>query len=422
MLMFITATLAVPLIISSPLDMNAADKAALVQCAIFVAGIGTFVQALGIGPVGNRLPILMGTTFIFMSPAILIAQEYDYATFIGAGLVGGIFIAVVGVFGIKLIKRVFPPMIMGCIIMAMGIGMFGSAANYCAGGTGATDYGSLSNLALAAITMLAVVLINVCGKGFLKGISVLFGLVVGTVIAAFMGKVNLSAVTDAAWVSVPQPFHFGVNFEIGPIIIFFVLYIVAAVQFIGDATNTTHICAGRDLTDKEASRGIVSLGLTSSVSSVFNMIPMVSYSGNVGLIRLTGAKSRILVSVAGVMIFLLGFLPKIATILSMVPAPVFGGATIVTFGIITTTGMDILNREKLSDRDKIVVAVSLALGLGFGATKAATSNFPFYVSVLINGIPGTAFSGAILNAILPKNKTSNANSVDEKFEQADSNS
>lgn len=403
-LMFIAATLAVPLLIASALGMDQADTSLLVQSGIFVAGIGTIIQSLGVGPVGGRLPIVLGATFIFLGPGIAIGQEYGYAAVMGSCLIGGIVTAVLGAFVINWIRKIFPPLVMGVVIMTIGLGLLSAGVNYCAGGEGSPTYGAPRNLILAAVTMVIIILLNVYAKGFTKGASVLIGVIIGTIIAIPLGMIDFSSLSSSSWFAFPEPLHFGMRFELVPTIICLFLYVVSAVEFIGDCTNATNICVGEDPTPRQLSGGIICDGLTSSIASLFSTIPVISYSGNIGLMRLTGVKSRFIVAVCGVMLTILGFFPKIATLLSLVPTPVIGGACIITFGIIASTGMDILMRLNMNERDKLIVAVSLSIGLGFNYTPAALAGFPFYVGAMIKGVPGAAFSAAILNAILPKNE------------------
>lgn len=407
-LLFLASTIAVPLIIGSAIGFEAGDISILVQCGIFVAGVGTMVQAFGIGPVGNRLPIILGQTFTFVTPCIAISLAYGFDAFVGASLICGLLIAIFGAFCIKFIKKIFPPIVMGCVIMVIGLALVNVAVDYCAGGSGAPDYGSWQNYLLAAITLIIVILFNTFGKGFIKGASVLLAMVIGFIIAMCMGMVDFGAVSEAAVFSLPKPLHFGISFKLAPIIIVGILYLVNTVEFIGDTSTVALVAANREVKEEELSRGIVCDGLASAFAAIFNVIPNVSYSGNIGLIGLTGVKSRYIVGTAGILITALGFIPKLSTLLSLIPSPVIGGATLVIFGIIATSGLTILMRAKPTERDKLIIAVSLAIGLGFNFTPGALDRFPYFVSTLVNGIPGTAFTGIILNLILPQDKAKTA--------------
>ena len=377
-LLFIAGSLAGPMIIAGSVGMNDSQTALIVQCMIFVSGIGTMLQAFGLWKIGNRLPTILGPTFTFLTPAIAISIVYGYEVFLGAALIGGLVMALVGTFFVNQIKKLFPPLVLGCVIMVIGIALFGIGIDYIAGGDGAANYGSWQNYLVGGVTMLLVIVFNIFGKGFLKGASVLVAMVVVTVLALALGMVDFSSLSGEAWFALPKPLAFGMQFTLA--------------------------AADRMVTPKELSQGILCDGLTSALAAVFNVSPTVTYSANIGLLKLTGVKSRFIVGFAGAMIAVLGFIPKLARLLALIPMPVIGGASLVTFGIIATSGIQILMREKLSDRDMLVIAVALAVGIGFNVTSAALERFPYFVSALLNGIPGTAITATVLNLLLPKEK------------------
>ena len=407
-LLFIAGSLAVPLIIAGGVGMDARQTAMVVQCMIFVSGIGTMLQAFGVWRIGNRLPTVLGPTFTFLTPAIAISVVYGYDVFLGAALVGALVMALAGAFFVNQIKRLFPPLVLGCVIMVIGIALFGVGINYIAGGDGAADYAGWRNYLVGGITMLLVIVFNIFGKGFLKGASVLIAMVAGTILALIRGMVDFSPLAAEAWFALPQPLAFGIRFKLAPILICIIMYLVNTVEFIGDTSNAALAAADRMVTPKELSQGILCDGLTSALAALFNVSPTVTYSANIGLLKLTGVKSRFIVGFAGVIIAVLGFIPKLAQLLALIPMPVIGGASLVTFGIITTSGIQILMREKLSDRDMLIAAVALAVGIGFNFTPAALADYPYFVSALLNGIPGTAITATVLNLLLPGRRSSEA--------------
>ncbi len=403
-LLFIAGSLAVPLIIADGAGMNGEETALMVQCMILVAGIGTMLQAFGLGPIGNKLPTVLGPTFTFLAPAIAISVTYGYDVFIGASLIGGLVMAIVGGFLINHIRKLFPPLVLGCVIMVIGIALFGVGIDYIAGGFGAANYGSWQNYLVGGVTVAFVIIFNIFAKGFLKGASVLAAMVIGTVLALVLGMVDFSPLATQSWFALPQPLAFGIRFELVPILICIIIYLVNTVEFIGDTSNAALAAADRLVTPKELSKGIVCDGLASSLGAVFNVSPTVTYSANIGLLKLTGVKSRYVVGFGGLIITLLGFMPKVAQLLALTPVPVIGGASLVTFGIIATSGMELLMRSKPTSRDMLIAAVALSIGLGFYFTPAALADYPYYVSALLNGIPGTAIAATILNLLLPKSK------------------
>lgn len=404
-LLFLASTLAIPLIIGSSLGFSGPEITLMLQCSIFIAGVGTILQTMGVGPVGNRLPIILGATFTFVTPAIAISTAYGFPAFIGASLVCGVAVALLGAVSVKFIRKVFPPVAMGCVIMVIGLTLVSVAVNYCAGGdSSAADYGSLRNYGLALFTLVIVIALSAWGKGFLKGASVLIALLAGFLVSVAMGMVDFSSLASTAWFALPQPLHFGISFKLPAIIIMALLTLVNLVEFLGDTSTVAFIAAGRVATKEDLSRGVVCDGVASILGALFNSTPTISYSGNIGLIGVTGVKSRYVVAAAGGFMVVLGFIPKLAALLSLIPTPVIGGATLVVFGSIAANGLKMLGQQELSERDMLLIAVSLAVGLGFSATPGALSRYPFYVSALINGIPGTAFTAIALNLILPKSK------------------
>ncbi len=403
-LLFLASTLAIPLIIGSSLGFTSAEITLMLQCSIFIAGLGTLLQTLGLGPIGNRLPIVLGATFTFVTPAIAISTAYGFPAFIGASLVCGVAVALLGAVSVRFIRKIFPPIAMGCVILVIGLTLVSVAVNYCAGGVGAPDYGSPQNYLVALFTLLIVVGLSAFGKGFLKGGSVLIALVAGLLLSMALGMVDFSSLSESAWFAFPQPLHFGISFKLPAIIIMALLTLVNLVEFLGDTSTVAFIAANRVATKEDLSRGVVCDGVASILGALFNSTPTISYSGNIGLIGVTGVKSRFVVAVAGGFMVILGFIPKLASLLSLIPTPVIGGATLVIFGSIAANGLKMLSQQKLEERDMLLIGVSLAVGLGFSAAPAALENYPFYVSALINGIPGTAFTAILLNLVLPKKK------------------
>lgn len=403
-LFMIASTLAVPIIVAGALSMSGMDTAFLIQCAIFTAGITTIVQAYGIGPVGSRLPIVMGCTFTFISPAIVISLEYGLAAFFGAVIVGGIFEAFFGSYLMKFTRKLFPPIVTGSVVMVIGLSLMGVAIDYSAGISGLPGYGSPRNYMLAFFTLAIILLINRLGKGFIKGISVLIGTLVAFVVSIFMGMVDFTSVINASWFAIPTPLKYGVEFKLMPILIVILLYLVSMIEYVGDTTGVSMIAVNREPTPTELKGGVLCDGLGSAFSGLFNALPNVSYSGNIGLVALTGVYSRYIVALAGVIITIVGFVPKISTMFSLIPAPVIGGATVVLFGLIATAGVRLLRMEKLTERNLLIIGISLTVGLGFATNPQALADYPFYVSAVVQGIPGTAISATLLNQLFPVKK------------------
>ena len=296
-LLFLASTLAIPLIIGSTLGFSSSEITLMLQCSIFIAGIGTLLQTLGAGPVGNRLPIILGATFTFVTPAIAISQTYGFPAFIGASLVCGVAVSLLGAVSVKFIRKIFPPVAMGCVIMVIGLTLVGVAVGYCAGGSGSPDYGSLRNYGVALFTLVIVIVLNAWGKGFWKGASVLIALLAGFLLSAALGMVDFSSLNESAWFAFPEPLHFGITFKL-PAIIMALLTLVNLVEFLGDTSTVAFIAADRVATKEDLSRGVICDGVASILGALFNSTPTISYSGNIGLIGVTGVKSRYVVAAA----------------------------------------------------------------------------------------------------------------------------
>lgn len=393
-----------PLLIAAGLGFDPAQTTILVACALFVAGISTIVQTLGIGSVGGKLPIAMVCSIVFVSPALVIAPQVGYAGYVGACLVGSIVCGVVFVAFSDKLKIIVPTFVSGAVVFVLGTTLLGVALGYCAGGSGSVGFGDPANYLLAGITLLTVLLFNVFGKGFLHGAAPLIGLAVGFSVAAFLGKVDFAPVAEAAWFAFPEPLHWGIEFPVDACITIAFLAICGIAELLGDTSATTMIAENRMPTKRETRGAIFTQAVTSAFSAVFNNGPTISASADVGLLGITKVCSRYVVAVAGVIMVFAGLCPKVSALCSVIPTPVFGGAVILTFGIVMVSGMQIIMRVKPDTRTMTILAVSLAVGLGFSAQPEALASFPLWVSMFLSGVPGTALTAVALNLILPGRK------------------
>ena len=395
-----------PLLVSVGLGFDAASTAILVACSFFIAGVSSIIQALGIGPVGGKVPIAMVCSIVFVSPALLIAPEYGFGGFMGACLVGTLICcAIFFIFADKL-TVIFPPFVSGAVVLVLGTTLTIVSVQYCAGGDGAANFGAPINYFYAGITFLVILTLTVLGKGFLRGAAPLIGLAVGFAIAALMGDVDFAPVAEAAWFGFPEPLHWGISFHPVAIFTIAVLGLCGIAELLGDTTAMTNLVANRMPTKRETRGVIFTQGITSAISAVFNGGPTISASADVGLLSVTHVFSRFVVAVAGVIMILAGLCPKVSAVASIIPTPVFGGAVIMMFGVILVSGIKIIGNSKPDDRMQMIVAVSLAIGLGFNAVPTALGQFPLAVSMLLCGIPGTAISAVILNLVIPGRRKS----------------
>lgn len=413
-----SGNVAVSLIICGALGMDLKTTAFMLQCSMFAAGITTIVQSWGIGPVGAKLPIMMGSSFTFLGASISIGMDPDLglSALFGAFLIGGVLEAVVGPVLIKLFKRYFTPIVTGSVVLAIGLSLLGIGLQYAAGGDGAADYGSLMNLGIAFFTLIVAVLLNHFGKGFLKAASIFIAMIIGFALAVLLGFVDFSSVGEAAWFAVPTPFKFGITFKAGAIVPVLFLFLVSMLEFIGDTTGVAINAADRPATNTELTSGIICDGLGSSFSAVFNCTPNVSFSQNTGLIGLTGVKSRYVVTFGGIILAVLSFVPKISQVIALMPSAVLGGVSIIMFGMIAISGLKVILLQKLTGRNSLIISVALGVGMGINMQPDAVAALPSILQTLLSGVAGTALIALLLNIILP-NKPEDALAAEQSKDE-----
>lgn len=399
----------VPIIIAGALGLGVGEKAFLIQTAMFVAGLATLLQSISIGPVGSKLPIVMGTSFGFVPTSIAIGGQFGLPGILGASFVAGWLEVVLGFF-LKSLRKWFPPMVTGTVVLTIGLSLLPTGINYAAGGVGAEDFGAFHNLFLAGLVLIITVFLNQYGKGIWSQASILVGMVVGYLVAIPMGLVNFSSVASASWFEFPKPFAFGMEFHASAIFAMLILYIVTTVETVGDISGITMGGAGREATDRELSGGVIADGIGSVFAAVFNALPNTSFSQNVGLVSFTGVMSRYVVSIGALFLVAAGFIPKLGAILAIMPQAVLGGGAIVMFSTIATSGIVLISKSALTRRNLLIVAVSLGLGLGLGQVPEALKNLPDWVNLIFSGsgITVACLVALILNMVLPKDETSSA--------------
>lgn len=392
------------IIISNVLNLDDSIKAMLIQCAMFVSGIVTLIQCYPIGPVGAKLPIVMGTSFGFVPAATAIGIKYGMPGILGACLTGAIIQSIVAAFLLKRIRKFFPPIVTGIVVLTMGIALLPTGVNYFAGGSGAVDFASPSNLLLGTIVLVTVIFFKQYTKGMLSISSVLIGLVVGYIVAIPMGKIDFSSLSQASLLSIPMPFKLGFEFHIDAIVAMTFVYLVSTVETIGDTTAIANSGLGRDASEKEIVGAVLADGLGSFIGSIFSILPNTSFGQNVGIIAMTKIVNRFVVATGAVILILAGIFPKVGALISLMPASVLGGASIVMFSMIVVSGIKLITTEKLTERNAMIVAVSLGLGMGVSYVPGFFDSFPESIQ-LIFGESKTvlpAMLAIILNMILPK--------------------
>ena len=407
------------IIIANALGLPQSERVLLIQVSLVMSAVTTLIELFPIGgKLGSGLPVMFGISFAYLpSMQAIVGGGGDIATIAGAMVIGGIVAAVVGVF-VKKIRRFFPPIITGTVVFTIGLSLYPTAINYMAGGAGNTYevvvlrkgltsalvHGSWQNWAVAAFTLIVVMVMSNKGKGICKLAAILLGMIAGYIVAAVFGMVDLSEVRDAAWFSLPRFMHFGIKFEFSACIALALLFAINAIQAIGDLTATTVGGLNREPTDQELQGGIVTYGLTNVLSAFFGSLPTATYSQNVGIVTTNKVVNRVVFALAGGFLLLAGLIPKFSAILTTIPQCVLGGATITVFSTIAMTGMKLIASETISPRNTTIVGLSAALGVGISQSSSALSQFPESITIIFGKTPVViaTIMVVMLNLILPR--------------------
>lgn len=405
----------------------------LIQNAMFIAGIVTLIQTITIGPVGGKLPIVMGTSGGFIGVMYSITSSLGggilaYGAILGASLIGGIFECVLGFF-LKPIRKLFPSVVTGTVVLSIGLSLIGLGIDSICGGTGVADYGSLENLFVGITIIIVIVVLKHFTKGITSIASILISIIVGYILVIVMGSVlpktievtsadgevmtitkswvlQWDKVRDASIIAIPKLLPVKLVFDMRAIIPMIIMFIVTAVETIGDISAITEGGLDREATDSELSGGVICDGIGSSFAALFGVLPNTSYSENVGLVGLTKVVNLYAVSVGAVFLVLCGLFPKLAAVVSIIPQPVLGGACVLMFANIAVSGMKLIAKDGITNRDMTIVSVSLGLGYGLGSVGNSLSQLPQYVSLIFSGsgIVPAATLAIILNVVMPKEK------------------
>lgn len=392
------------LIICGMLDMATGLKTNLIQNAMFVAAVVTLVQLYPVWKVGAKLPIVMGTSSGFIGTAKAMGALYGYGALMGACFIGGIFELVLGYF-IKPLKKLFPPVVTSLVIISIGLSLLPVGINYFGGGSGAADFGSWQHLTVGTFVII-VILIAKQFKGFINNASILIGIVAGYILAICLGMVDFSAVSNASWFALPKfmPVAFEFNWEV--IIAMGIMFIATTVETVGDISGITNGGLNREATVDELRGGVMADGLGSIFAAFFGVLPNTSFSQNVGLVTVTKVVNRFTIMTGAIFLLLCGFCPKLSAIFSVMPQSVLGGAAVIMFSMILVSGIQSLTREALDERNGLIVALAIGLGVGIGNVPAVLDQLPAWVGNIFaqNGIIMTFVIATVLNLILPKSK------------------
>ena len=376
----------------------------MIQMSMVFAGITTLIQTIGIGPMGARLPVVQGTSFAFIPIMIPIVIQFGMPALMGGIIAGGIFHFVVGMF-IGRIRHWLPPLVTGLIVLMIGLALVKVGIQYAAGGVpliGQPEFGAFKHWGLALTVIVVTLGLKFFTTGMLSVSAVLLGLLAGYVVALVSGMVSFDNVARAAWFSAPNPFHFGIEFNIAAVVGMCLISVISAIETVGDISGITKGGAGREATDKEITGGTLADGFGTAVSGVFGALPNTSFSQNVGLVAMTGVMSRHVVTIGALVLLVCGLVPKFGAVISSMPIAVLGGGVIVMFGMIAAAGASMLADVVWDRRNMVIFAIALSVGLGLQLEPTALQHLPDTLKVLMtSGLLPAAFIAIVLNQIIP---------------------
>ena len=404
-------------------------QVALLQNAMLIAGIVTLIQLFAIGPVGGKVPIIMGTSSGFIGVCNSVASVMGggvlaYGAIMGASLIGGLFEGVLGLM-LKPLRKFFPPVVTGAVVLSIGLSLISVGVNSFGGGSSAKDFGSLENLLLGAIVLIVIIALKHGTKGMTSASSILIGIIVGYIVAAIMAAVlpttgidaegveytkawvlNWQKVADASWFAIPKILPVKLVFDLRAILPILIMFIVTAVETVGDISGVMVGGMDREATDTELSGGVICDGLGSSLAALFGVLPNTSFSQNVGLVTMTKIVNRFALTTGAIFLVLCGLFPKLAALISIMPQSVLGGAAVMMFSSIVVSGIQLITKEKMTPRSITIVSVALGLGYGLGANGGVLAGLPQYIQLIFggSGIVPAAIVAIVLNIILPKEK------------------
>ncbi|MGF1704906.1 nucleobase:cation symporter-2 family protein [Enterovibrio baiacu] len=404
MLASVGGIIAVPLIVGSAIGLPGAEIVTLINAALFVSGAITIVQCLGLGPVGIRLPVVMGSSFAFLGIAIGIGKVDGMSGILGASLVGA-FLVIIASFFMEQIRKLFPPVVSGVVVTLIGLTILPVAMNWVGDApAGSEHFATLPKLFLAAVSLAVVLLVSTYAKGAVAASAIVIGLAGGYLVALSMGMVDLTQISNAGWFATPEPFKYGFTFSLTAIVSMSLAYIVVIAEATGDFLALASNCH-KNISGKDLKRGLLGDGIGSAIGAMFNALPLASFSQNVGIVGITGVASRFVVGATGVLLILAGLFPKFGALAVTVPKPVLGGVGFIMFGMIAYAGIRMLIKAADTRRNALVICVSLASGLAVTVQPNILQHLHHDVAQLLHsGITTGTIVAVMLNLLLPKTK------------------
>lgn len=397
------ANIAPIIIVATACGLTEKEKTMLIQSAMLIAGIGTLIQLFPIWRVGSGLPIVMGISFTFVSILCFVGVKYGYGAILGAVLAGGIMEGILGLFA-KYWTKLITPIVAASVVTSIGFSLLSVGANSFGGGSGSENFGSMKNWILGTVTLVSCILFNVLAKSYFKQLSVLFGLVVGYILAICMGMVDFPSSHDTGIIALPKIMPFKMEFNLNAILSVTLIFLVSATETIGDTSALASSGLNREATLKETSGSIACDGFVSALSSVFGCLPITSFSQNVGLVAMTKVVNRFTIATGAVIMILAGIFPFIGAILATLPDAVLGGCTIMMFGTIVISGLQMMSKCGFEQRNITIAALSLSIGIGFTQVPELFAIFPEMIQNVFaqNCVAVVFLVSVILNLVLPK--------------------
>lgn len=392
------------IIVAGASGVSGKQLAMLIQSAMLIAGIGTLIQLFPLWRIGSGLPIVMGISFTFVSIMCYIGTNYGYGTIMGAVLIGGLIEGCLGLFA-KYWMKIISPIVSASVVTAIGFSLLSVGSTSFGGGSGSENFGSVENWILGTITLLCCILFNIFAKSYWKQLSVLFGLIVGYLIAIPMGLVDFSSLAGTSVIALPHLIPFKMEFHLNAIISVALIFLVSATETIGDTQALANSGLNRSATTKEISGSLACDGFISSLSSLFGCMPITSFSQNVGLVAMTKVVNRFTIATGALIMILAGIFPIFGAVLATLPDAVLGGCTIMMFGTIVVSGLQMIGKCGYSQRNITIVALSLSIGIGFTQVPELFSVFPKIIETVFaeNCVAVVFLVAVILNLILPQN-------------------
>ena len=396
------ANVTLPILVVGALGLSAQEGTLLIQSAMLMAGIATLIQVHGFKKIGSRLPIVMGTSNAFISTVMAIVTQFGIGAALGASFIGGLFETFLGNYLDK-VRNIFTPLVTGVVVMTIGITLIPVGIRQAAGSRTLIGYGAPINWFLSLLVILTIVLCYRSKSKFFKSASILMGIFVGYIVAIMLNQIDFSILDQSAWISLVTPFAFKWEFHLTAIVAMLFMYVATTVETVGDVSALTIVSRNREATPEENKGAVLADGIASSIAAIFNGFPNTSYTQNIGVVNLTGVFSNIVVKIGALILIGMSLFPKLAALILIVPEPVLGGATLVTFSMVFVSGISLVMRAPFTSRNMLIIALSLGLGVGLNLIPESLAFVPLsFRLMLTSGVVPSAVVAILLSYFLPE--------------------